>query len=61
MKLRFIGANGSMGLRYGKIYKVSLSTSNDYIIAEIKLNFCDNIIVCPYSSPQAFAKNWELW
>ena len=60
MKLRFIGQNGSMGLTHGRIYKVSLRTRHNCIVAEIYRNFWDDAIICPYSSPQAFANNWEL-
>lgn len=59
MKLRFIGIDGSMGLRHGNIYKVSLSSNDKYIIAFIERNYL-NGFSCPYGSPQAFAKNWEV-
>lgn len=59
MKLKFIGANGSMGLVYGKIYKVSLRTIGSYIVAYISKGLFHDIM-CPYKSLKAFAANWEL-
>ena len=59
MKLKFIGENGSMGLKHGKIYKVSLRTTGKNIVAYISKGLCLEI-VCLYDSPQAFAANWEL-
>jgi hypothetical protein len=59
MKLRFIGTNGSMGLKHGKIYNVEIDASfggkwiwvywNDFIISR----------ACQYSSLKKFAENWE--
>lgn len=54
MKLKFIGQNGSMGLINGKTYDVKI-TSKDYYIW-VEWGFCK---VCPYDSPQSFAKNWS--
>lgn len=59
MKLRFIGTDGSMGLRNGHVYKVNVRSSGKYIIVFIEKNFLHRM-ECPYGSPQAFAKNWEL-
>ena len=63
MYLRFIGANGSMRLRHGKVYKVSVKTKDGYIWVIIPgFEFRDRVFKvwkCPYSSPQSFANNWE--
>lgn len=53
MKLRFIGADGSMGLHYREIYDVTICNSSKYILVYWKGGYC------PYSSPQTFAENWE--
>lgn len=59
MKLKFIGADGSLGLRHGKIYDLTLKTAVGYIIAIIKTGWISDT-VCPYGSMKAFAANWEL-
>ena len=59
MKLKFIGANESLGLEHGKYYNVSLYTSNHMLIASIKTGWISDTI-CPYETLQAFEKNWNL-
>lgn len=59
MKLKFIGADGSLGLRHGKIYDLTLKTAAGYVIAIIKTGWISDTI-CPYGSMKAFAANWEL-
>lgn len=59
MRLKFIGADGSMGLRNGEVYQVSFKSTENYIILTIKIGMFDSVM-CPYSSPQALAKNWSL-
>lgn len=62
MTLRFIGADGSMGLKHGETYWVDITTpftfSGPYLRVRIYLGG-NNVVDCPYSSPQSFAKNWE--
>ena len=63
IKLRFIGADGSMRLQHGKVYNIRLKTKNNYIWVIIP-NFEFRHMSfwnwrCPYSSPQTFAANWE--
>jgi hypothetical protein len=58
MILKFIGKDGSLGLKHGEKYKVTLKTSGKYFIATIHVGWINQI--CPYGSVQAFAKNWEL-
>ena len=59
MKLKFIGEDGSLGLRHGKTYYVALKTLGGFVIATIKTGWISDT-VCPYSSLKAFAANWEL-
>lgn len=59
MRLRFIGADGSLGLKHGQTYDIKLNTFGKYVIATIKTGWISDTI-CPYSSMQALAKNWEI-
>lgn len=56
MILKFIGEDGSMGLKKGKYYRVSIKSDGKYIcvywISDGKSNMCS------YSSPQALVLNW---
>ena len=54
MKLRFIGTDGSMGLKHGGVYDVYIHTIGPYIELIFKGGK-----TCPYESPQALAANWE--
>ena len=53
MFLRFIGKDKSMGLKYGHIYHVTVSTHANYIWVRWGWR------TCPYCSPQTFAENWS--
>lgn len=56
MLLRFIGTDGSMGLKRGNIYNCSIATrGNDIWVSWSWL--CE----CPYSSISALAANWETF
>lgn len=57
IRLRFIGENGSMGLRHGRIYIVGVHTSNNYIWVSW-INPDGSAHSCPYASVAAFAANW---
>ena len=63
IKLKFIGENGSMRLTHGETYKVELKTKDNFIWVIIPHFEFRHMIFgkweCPYSSPQAFAANWE--
>lgn len=59
MLLRFIGKDGSMGLRHGRNYKVTIGTSLDNRYITVKWQGKNKPCVCLYSSPQSFAANWE--
>lgn len=54
MRLRFIGADGSMNLKHGNVYNVKVSSRSGYIYVKIGCSWR-----CPYSSPKTFADNWE--
>lgn len=55
MYLRFIGANGSMGLKYGNVYNVEIYEDKKYIW----VNWGKN--KCPYVSFENLATNWTRW
>jgi hypothetical protein len=57
MKLRFIGIDGSMGLRYGETYKVRVFSSGEYIVVEVHRG--NGAYGCPYSSLVKLCENWE--
>lgn len=62
MRLRFVGANGSMGLTSGVVYEVQVKSEGKYIWFLIP-NFESSEKTfgtwkCPYSSPESFAANW---
>lgn len=50
---KFIGEDGSMGLRKGKLYNVSVYTMDNYIWVDWGMNRC------PYSSFGKLEENWE--
>lgn len=64
MFLKFIGADGSMGLQHGKMYNVDVRTEGKYIWAIIPMfEFREKVMSkwqCPYSSPQTFSENWKV-
>ena len=56
MKLRFIGEDGSMGLKHGKIYEVDITIPKyGYIIVEW---YNPYLTRCPYKSLSALCANW---
>ena len=57
MYMRFIGKNGSMGLKHGKVYKTKISTEGNLIFVNCSDGWSG--CFCPYSSPQSLAANWE--
>lgn len=50
---KFIGEDGSMGLRKGKLSSVSIYTASNYIWVDWGANRC------PYSSLEKLKENWE--
>lgn len=59
MKLRFMGEDGSMGLRNGEVYETRIFIKGEFLWVEWKVNLFA-VKSCPYSSTKAFAQNWEL-
>lgn len=55
MYLRFIGADGSMGLRKNRVYRVEVYSRKNHICVKWGLG-----LGCPYSSYKTFAENWEV-
>lgn len=57
MYLKFIGEDGSMGLKHGKTYSVRVETHDGYIW--VIWGFIGMYYKsCPHSSPQTFTENW---
>jgi hypothetical protein len=54
MQLKFIGTDGSMGLKRDNVYDVRIQSGESMIWVDI-INLCK----CPYESPQSFAANWS--
>ena len=59
MKLRFVGEDGSMGLKNGEGYETHIFIKEKLLWVEWKVNVFA-VRPCPYSSTKAFAQNWEL-
>lgn len=59
MKLKFIGEDGSMGLRTGEVYDTRIFIKGECLWVEWKVNLYA-VKSCPYISTQSFAQNWEL-
>ncbi len=51
MDLHFIGENGSMGFRFGQIYRLALQPNEKGITIVHPRR-------CPYASQEAFWRNW---
>lgn len=59
MNLKFIGTDGSMGLKHGEVYDVRVGAHRGDAVIIVQWGFVGaNPIYCPYSSPAAFAANW---
>ena len=62
MKLRFIGKDGSMNLKHGRVYEiVRIITMDNYIYVMWKDDPLSavNVRSCPYSSLSALCANWS--
>jgi hypothetical protein len=63
MILKFIGKDGSMGLRHGRKYSVSIETRGTFIVvswtSEVGVGDKAKTQCCPYSSLQKLAENWQ--
>lgn len=65
MFARFIGKNGSMGLKHGEVYEISLSEYHGLPCvhwAKLSgfLSLRNSEDPCPYSSFKTLAENWEI-
>lgn len=58
MYMKFIGKDGSMGLKHGRFYNTKNFSKNGLIFVQWVNNF-HGIKCCPYKSPQSFAANWS--
>lgn len=64
-KYKFIGTDGSMGYRTGKVYHGTLEESFDgrdsfvFVPGIFPFNVFSRKVVIPYSSLGAFYKNWD--
>ena len=60
-KFKFIGTDGSMGYKNGKIYRGSVDVFKDGKVVFIPGIFPFNLhrIIIPYSSLKTFKQNWE--
>lgn len=54
MKLRFIGQDGSMGLKHGEVYNVLISGKDRLVLSWYPFKTS-----CPYGSLAALCRNWE--
>jgi hypothetical protein len=54
-RYRFIGEDGSLGYRHGRIYRLVLAVPGHGWPIEI----IDGGQFCPYDSEEAFSRNWE--
>lgn len=60
MKLRFIGKDGSMKLKHGRVYEiVKIITIDNYIYVMWTDGPGVNVRCCPYSSLSALCANWS--
>lgn len=51
MRLRFIGLNGSMGLKFGQIYRLTVHPWHNGVRVT-------SPVICPYDSDASFWRNW---
>lgn len=58
MFLRFIGEDGSMGLKHGQVYRCQIYTDDGFICVSWKRKWLTNRM-CPYRSLKALTENWE--
>lgn len=69
MEARFIGNNGSMGLRHGKVYNITITKDARYIWVNWEHKEIGKTILqllggtpsrCPYHNEQALRENWNI-
>lgn len=59
MFLRFIGKDGSMGLKHGQVYHCQVHTYDGCICVYWAEKPSAMTNVCPYSSLRSLTANWE--
>lgn len=60
MKARFIGVDGSLGLRNGVIYDIKIENpSNENILVSGWRGIFDSQFYCPYDNINGFLRNWR--
>ena len=59
MICKFIGKNGSLGLRNGEYYNINIIKKKEKILAFIEKSY-KYITECPYDNQDLFLKNWEI-
>ena len=57
MKLKFIGKDGSMGLKHGNTYEVVLVCTELYIVLMWRTK--QGICKCPYQTLAKVVENWS--
>lgn len=58
MKAMFIGENGSMGFKNGKVYDIAVSINQHEERVTVFSNTFPTFL-CPYSNLNNFFNNWE--
>lgn len=53
MKFKFIGKDGSMGLKNGEVYEIKTAIFQNLLWVTWNTNSC------PYTNLEAFLANWE--
>lgn len=69
MEARFIGSNGSMGLRHGEVYDITITKDARYIWVNWEHKKIGKTILqllggvpsrCPYCNEQTLRENWDI-
>lgn len=69
MEAKFIGSDGSMGLRHGDVYDITITIDGSYIWVNWESKEIGKAILqllggtpscCPYSNEQALRENWDI-
>lgn len=69
MEARFIGSNGSMDLRHGEVYDITITKDARYIWVNWEYKKIGKTILqllggvpsrCPYRNEQTLRENWDI-